>query len=351
MWQYWLTKIPYVIQFTTLLNDTSPYADLVLPVPTYLEQWDLSLPVPNLPFAQLGLQQPIVSPIDNSRPLGDILIQLSQRLGRGFLPKHRLTDYRDFVRSRMQEVFASGQGTPFFEAISLEWLEELRKRGWRVYSYPTFSEFWRLLEEKGGWWEPRGYSAVVWGRHKKFTFITDSRLTELLSEKSWQSSNRKDRPLWDPPQLWVEKAIPKPEAVDTFVLFLFTTLFNITGEGASQPLLQELFGLHHRRYWQTWAEMNPERAKALMLKDGDLIRIVSENGSLILPVRVVPSVAPEILAVPFGQGHRGLGRYARNIGQNPLAILDPRVDPMSGWSSWQSTLVRVERIEGKEHLV
>jgi molybdopterin-containing oxidoreductase family iron-sulfur binding subunit len=109
--------------------------------------------------------------------------------------------------------------------------------------------------------------------------------------------------------------------------------------------LQELFGLYLRLYWNTWAEMNPKRAKDLSIKDGDLIRVVSRKGSFTLPVKIVPTVSPEILSVPFGQGHTELGRYGKNIGTNPITIIDHRVDPLSGRNSWHSTHVRVEKIK------
>jgi molybdopterin-containing oxidoreductase family iron-sulfur binding subunit len=121
-------------------------------------------------------------------------------------------------------------------------------------------------------------------------------------------------------------------------------MMNMGGDGASQPLLQELFGLYLRLYWNTWAEMNPKRAMDLSIKDGDLIRVVSRKGSFTLPVKIVPTVSPEILSVPFGQGHTELGRYAKNIGTNPITIIDHRVDPLSGRNSWHSTHVRVEKI-------
>jgi anaerobic selenocysteine-containing dehydrogenase len=90
--------------------------------------------------------------------------------------------------------------------------------------------------------------------------------------------------------------------------------------------------------------MHPERAKRLFLKDEDLVRVVSGKGSVILRVKVVPTVSSEILAVPFGKGHKESGRYAKNIGTNPVALIDHLVDPLSGRTSWQSTRVRVEKV-------
>jgi len=344
-WREWLSRIPLVVQFTTLIDDTSPFADLVIPLTTFLEQWDLTLPVPNLPFAQLGLQQPIVSPMPGARPLGDILLQLGREAGRDRFPKHDETSYEGYVQGRMKEIFLSGTGTPFFETVSREFLEDLRKRGWQVYSYPSFADFWRLIREKGGWWDPGEYPSVDWNRKRKFLFPTVPRLAALLKDSSILGSEEGVEKTVKAPHLWFEEKIRKPDGPDSFLLVPFTTLMNMTGEGASQPLLQEMFGLYPRLYWDSWAEMHPERAAHLDLKDGDLIR-VSGNGSMTLPVRIVPTVSPEILSVPFGQGHAESGRTAKNIGKNPMEVLEHRLDPLSGRNSWQSTLVRVTKIRG-----
>jgi anaerobic selenocysteine-containing dehydrogenase len=244
----------------------------------------------------------------------------------------------------MKEIFASGKGTPYFEAVSLEFLEDLRKRGWQVYSYPAFADFWRLLQEKGGWWDPGEYPEVDWKRKKKFLFPTAPRLAALLKETAIPGLEGEGEKSEKAPHLRLEERIRRPDRPDSFLLVPFTTLMNMTGDGASLPLLQEMFGLYPRLYWKTWAEMHPERAARLQLEDGERIRVVSGKGAMTLPVRIVPTVSTEILSVPFGQGHTESGRDAKDIGANPIALLDHRVDPLSGRSSWQSTLVRVEKI-------
>jgi hypothetical protein len=213
-----------------------------------------------------------------------------------------------------------------------------------VYSYPAFADFWRLLQEKGGWWDPGEYPEVEWTGKRKFAFPTASRLRSLFKDRSLLSPGQEAQTGDTPPNLQLESRVRKPETPDSFLLAPFATLMNMTFEGASQPLLQEISGLHSRMYWKTWAEMHPERARKLSLKDGDLIRVVSGKGSVALPVKIVPTVSPEILGIPLGQGHKESGRYAKNIGANPLAWIDHRVDPLSGRSSWQSTRVRVEKI-------
>jgi hypothetical protein len=185
---------------------------------------------------------------------------------------------------------------------------------------------------------------VDWKRNKNFFFPTNSRLATLLKESPLPRPEGEGETKDKNPTMRLESGIRKPDGPDSFLLVPFTTLMNMTGDGASQPLLQEMFGLHSRLYWRTWAEMHPERAARFNLEDGELIRVVSREGTLTLPVKIVPTVSPEILSVPFGNGHTESGRDAKIIGANPVAVLDNRVDPLSGRNSWQSTFVRVEKI-------
>ena len=106
-WREWLSRIPEVVQFATLIDDTSQYADLVLPTTTYLEQWDMTLPVPNLPFSQLGLQQPIVPPLNGARPIGDVLLQLATETGS---PSSRKTQVLFRLHGNADETRSSLQG-------------------------------------------------------------------------------------------------------------------------------------------------------------------------------------------------------------------------------------------------
>src|SRR3970282_2173951 len=127
---------------------------------------------------------PITPPLPGSRPLGDILLHLGREAGIDLFPGSGEKPYGEYVQERMRKIFASGKGTPYFESISLEFLEDLRKRGWQAYSYPAFADFWRLLREKGGWWDPGEYPALDWKGKKKFLFPTAPRLAALLKETS-----------------------------------------------------------------------------------------------------------------------------------------------------------------------
>jgi anaerobic selenocysteine-containing dehydrogenase len=340
-WEKYLLSTPTVVQFTSILDDTSPYADVVFPVSTYLEQWDLTLPVPGLPFASSGLVQPIVKPFGGTRSLGEVIIELTKS-GIGSIGRKGPSSYKSYIQNKGKALFSTAKGTPFFETVSLKFLDELRKRGWQVYSYPKFGDFWKLITEKGGWWEPDGYSTTNWRSRGSFTFMNISELSRLLEKRGKGGEGKKEKR--DAPHLWLEKKLESDEGEATFTLVPFNTIFNITGDGASQPLLQELFGLQQREFWKTWAEINPERAEKLGIQDGDTVKVSSGKGNIIATIKVVPTVSEETLAIPVGQGHRGLGEYADGVGSNPIDIMEQLEDSLSWRNSLLSTRVKIEKI-------
>jgi menaquinone reductase, molybdopterin-binding-like subunit len=82
--------------------------------------------------------------------------------------------------------------------------------------------------------------------------------------------------------------------------------------------------------WGSWVEINPETAHKLEVHEGDVLTITSPQGSIELPAFIYPGLRPDVIAIPVGQGHTQFGRYARNIGANPLRISASALDQASG---------------------
>jgi molybdopterin-containing oxidoreductase family iron-sulfur binding subunit len=91
----------------------------------------------------------------------------------------------------------------------------------------------------------------------------------------------------------------------------------------------------------SWVEMNPATAAGMGLKDGDLIAVTSEYGSIEAPVLVFPAIMPNVVAMPIGQGHEALGRYAKDRGANPIKILAPTTQSSSGILATSATRVSI----------
>jgi len=59
---------------------------------------------------------------------------------------------------------------------------------------------------------------------------------------------------------------------------------------------------------------------------------------------VSPGLAPDIVAMPAGQGHRMFTRYATGRGQNPIALIAPLTEASTGALAWAATRVKITRV-------
>ena len=80
----------------------------------------------------------------------------------------------------------------------------------------------------------------------------------------------------------------------------------------------------------SWVEMNPATADRLGLAEGDVVEVESPEGRVAAPVYVYPAIMPGVIAMPIGQGHSDYGRYAKDRGANPIDILSPQMEPVTG---------------------
>jgi hypothetical protein len=104
--------------------------------------------------------------------------------------------------------------------------------------------------------------------------------------------------------------------------------------------------------WSNWVELNPAAASRLGVAPGDLVEVSSSRGSVRAPAVITPGIAPDVVAMPVGQGHETFTRYASGRGSNPLAILAPLTEPETGALAWAATRVRVTRVaDGRGELI
>ena len=96
--------------------------------------------------------------------------------------------------------------------------------------------------------------------------------------------------------------------------------------------------------WSSWVEINPQTAERLQIADRDIVEITSSQGTLRAPAVIFPGIAPDMVAMPIGQGHDPFTRYASRRGANPIAILAPvQVAPIDSLA-WAATRVRIARV-------
>ena len=92
--------------------------------------------------------------------------------------------------------------------------------------------------------------------------------------------------------------------------------------------------------------MNPEAAHRLHLEDAEEVWVESLFGRVRTRVRLVAGLRPDVVNLPYNQGHTAVGRWAQDRGVNGLDLLDPATEPFSGLAAFTNTRVRVYHAAG-----
>ncbi len=97
------------------------------------------------------------------------------------------------------------------------------------------------------------------------------------------------------------------------------------GRFANNGWLQELPHPVNKLTWDNAACISPKTAEKLSFKNGDMVKMATEQGTAELPVWIVPGQADYTVSVTFGYGRTASGRYGKDVGVN-VYPLRPRED-------------------------
>jgi anaerobic selenocysteine-containing dehydrogenase len=350
-----LNDVPFIVSSTSFLDETVVYADLVLPEPVFLERWEASRDVPSVGFSHFGIQQPVIEPLYNTKHFGDVLLQLKQNLGGGIADVFPWEDYNSYLKSFAKDIFNSGQGTVISESMDLSWIEFLKERGWQAFEYSDFEEFWEVLTERGGWWDPRSLASenkkIFKNDSGKFEFFAQTIMNKM--DKQIKIAELQQKGLEDIYRKWKLDARgdviylphfeePRFKDSDPNYPYHFLPYQMLSNYGYSAPagLLNEISGLYSREYWNSWVEVNPKTAAKLKINDSDQVRIISPKGEISFKVKILPTVMPEFVMLP-------LCRSDFTSVNNPYTLFSPDTDLMSNVPSLISTMVRIEKMNTK----
>ena len=269
-----LASVSQVISFATFKDETAAASHYVFPDHHGLESWGYQRAVTGTSQSVLSGSQPVVSGVYDAstkelvfdtRATADVFITAAQQAGGQFAQALPYTDEVQFIQSKLANLV--GQEGSF--------------------SAPEINSFSAYFQQHGGWW-------------------TNGETVELTSSRAANKS------------LKIETAEFAGEGEFFFLPFVSPTL----GEaGANKPWLQELPDPTTTVMWNTWVEMNPETAHELGIENDDVIEIISEAGSVEAPVYLYPAIRPDVIAMPFGQGHTAYGQFAAGRGANPADVL------------------------------
>jgi len=269
-----LMKVPFIVSFGNFLDETSVLADWILPDHSFLESWVEGMPEAGSRSAVGSVAPPVMRPLHETRAMPDVLLEAGRRLKRPLNPALPWQNFQEMLRSA-------------FEALPA---------------------VWDTVQKQGGWWSDVTPSAQSAG---------------TLDERS-------GRPQTAPTVRFAAPQFDGDASKYPFHFLPYASPAFYDGSVAHLPWLQELPDPLSSAMWSSWVEINPQTAGRLQIHQGDLVEVTSRQGTLQVPAFVSPGIAPDVVAMPVGQGHETYTRYASGRGENPIRILAPMVEPETG---------------------
>ncbi len=284
----------YTISFSSFLDETSALADLILPDRVYLEDWGADIPNPGPGYQIIGIQQPVVNPLNglDPRSFGDILLAAAQELGKDSnLPWNSV---QQALREGSDALFAMNRGS---------------------VDAGSEGEFWTQLLRQGGWWDERATGPSVSPAGGVYTRIA-AKATE-----------------------------PAGLGAGEFYLLPFAHNTLLDGRNTHLPWTQGAPDPITTVTWQTWVEINDRQAADLGFREGDIISVNNAGRSITAILYPNPALPPNVVAVPAGQGRRNGPKYAVaddvRESSNVLAMINGSLVNDAGAVAWGADRVRV----------
>jgi menaquinone reductase, molybdopterin-binding-like subunit len=280
-----IKAIPFVMSFSSFMDETTQLADLILPDHSDFERWDLHSSQQANGDSAISLQQPIVKPEFNTRQTADVLIAVSRALGDKVAASIPFSSAEEIIKQEFTNLANAGKPIAVKKDESSEEAEEEES-------------------EEEDPWKPLGEKGFLIGKPKAEAASQQESSRAVINETLNNSlfaaaQENKDYPF-------------------VFLAYEHPTLGY--GEQANLPILQELPDAMTSVVWGSWVEINPKTAASLGISDGDVVEIASSDGSVRAPAVLYPAIRPDVVAMPAGQGHTAYGRYARNTGVNALLL-------------------------------
>ncbi|MGZ9234270.1 MAG: molybdopterin-dependent oxidoreductase [Anaerolineales bacterium] len=290
-----LANVGTVISFSTFPDETAVASDYIFPDHHGLESWGYQRVANGTAQSVLSGAQPVVSPFHTTRATADVFIAAAQLAGGNIAQALPFTDEVAYIQSQLTNLIGQPDGS---------------------FAAPEINSFAAYFQQHGGWWKNTAEEAIPVA-----SGALDREMTSAAAEFAG-------------------------EGEFFFLPFMSPTL----GEsGANKPWLQELADPTTTVMWNTWVEINPATAHELGIENDDVVKIVSEAGEVEAPVYLYPAIRPDVIAMPFGQGHTAYGRYAQGRGANPANLLSPHFNE-AGDLAFAGMKVKVEKTGRKQEL-
>lgn len=311
-----LQKVPLVVSFSPVLDETAAHADLIMPSLTFLEVWQDDI-LEGTGYPGIALRQPVVSPVRDGHNPGDVLLQLAQAIGGPVGQALPWKDFLEVIKYRLN-------------GLGLSWDDLVQKGAWSQLVY--------LFAAPGSkaWSQVVGRDRVNAPKDGRYDFFSREIFAALEPAEDLACLPHFD--------------FPAETAIADYPLLLMCqeTMTQPRSWSGIIPTLQECYGLQVDTRWESWIEIHPKTAQHLGIKNGDWVWVESAGGKIRVRARLVEGIWPNAVNIPAGQGHFSPVQWGREIstanlviGANPYQVLGPGTEKHSGLTIMWPTPVKV----------
>jgi anaerobic selenocysteine-containing dehydrogenase len=274
-----IEKIPFVVSFSSFMDETAMNADLILPNHLYLERYE-DVPVKaGVSRPTLGLCRPVVEPLYNTQHLGDSIIQIAKALKGSVAQAFPWSNYDDCLRTAL-----GGK--------------------------------WNSLKSNGVWADQ---AATASG--EAAVFATDSGKFNLMSDQIGAIYMAEEAAIEGDPEIFPLVLIPY-DSIRLASRYIGDTPFMI--KTVSDRVLNGQDG---------YIDINPETAKKLGIADGKTAVLKTSIGRASVRINYDEGIMPGVVAMPRGLGHTAYDNFLANRGVNVNRLIGPVEDPASGFDA------------------
>jgi len=280
-------KIPFIVSFSSYMDETAMQADLILPNHVYLERYE------DVPYARgfnkpiISLTKPIIKPQHNTRHSGDVVISLAKKIG----------------------------GT-IGDAFAWENYEQCLQE--------TLADKWDAVNENG-FWVDETFKTPGWkGAFKTQTLKCDFTLNELYSLIPYSAlGSQEEFPL---------------------VLIPYDSMRLASGYIGDPPFVMKTVEDTVLKGNDMLVELNPDTAEKIRLDEGSKALLQTEKGEQKVRIHLSEGIAPNLIAAPRGLGHTGYDRFLSGKGGNVNALIGPLEELYSGHDAAWGTAAKLTKI-------
>ncbi len=268
-------KIPFVVSFSSFMDETAASADLVLPEPVYLERLEDVPVLAGLSLPLIGLCQPVTESQWDTKPLGDVVIALAKKIGDTTASAFQWDDYETCLKE-------------------------------------TLADKWEALEEQGFWYDAR-FRPSAWDAGQGKFRLAGGKIDEVLQ---------------------ADEIVPAGDpAKFPLVLVPYDSIRLANDYIGDPPFMIKAVGDDVLKGKDVCVQINPATAKKFALSAGSVVKLVTPVGKARVRVHLDEAVMPGILAVPRGLGHTAYDAYLAGKGINVNALIGSLEDPASGFDA------------------